>query len=108
VCDRIGIFVSGRLITVGTVDELAAELEDRFSFTVGVSGIDDPRSVLDLPGVTGVRRAEGRWVVTVDHDLRDELVAAVLSAGGHLNHLVREGADLDAIYHTYFGGGSEP
>src|SRR4029079_4612396 len=29
VCDRIGIFVRGRLVTVGTVDELAADLDDR-------------------------------------------------------------------------------
>jgi ABC-2 type transport system ATP-binding protein len=104
VCDRIGIFVSGRLVTTGTVDELAAELEERFAFSVGVTGVDDPRAVLGVADVTHIRRDEGRWTVTAERDVRDELVAAVLAAGGRLTHLSRIGADLDAIYHRYFGG----
>jgi len=107
VCDRIGIFVRGRLVRVGTVDELAAELDDRFAFSVGVSGIADPRSVLELPGVTRVERSEGRWSIVADHDVRSAVVTAVLDAGGGLTHLSRDGADLDAIYHRYFGEEAE-
>ena len=36
VCDRIGIFVQGPARGVGTIDELAAELVERWVFTVGV------------------------------------------------------------------------
>ncbi len=104
VCDRIGIFVKGRLVTVGTVDELAADLDDRVVLTVGLSGLDNPREVLAVPGVTSITRDEGRWSVAADRDVRDELVAAIVAAGGRLNHLTRDDADLDAIYHRYFGG----
>jgi ABC-2 type transport system ATP-binding protein len=107
VCDRIGIFVRGRLVTVGTIDELAARLADRFAFSIGVSGLDDPRRVLEIDGVTSIGRAEGRWTVTAEHDVRDELVEAVIRAGGRLTHLTLVGADLDAIYHRYFGGQSD-
>jgi ABC-2 type transport system ATP-binding protein len=104
VCDRIGIFVRGRLVTIGTVDELAARLADRFAFSIGVSGLDDTRRVLEVEDVTSIRRDEGRWTVTAERDVRDDLVDAVIGAGGRLTHLSRVGADLDAIYHRYFGG----
>jgi ABC-2 type transport system ATP-binding protein len=104
VCDRIGIFVKGRLVTVGTVDELAADLDDRVQITIGITGIDNPRAVLEVPGVTSITRDEGRWAVTAERDVRDELVSAILAAGGGLTHLSRDDADLDAIYHRYFGG----
>jgi ABC-2 type transport system ATP-binding protein len=104
VCDRIGIFVKGRLVTVGTVDELAADLDDRVQITVGITGIDNPRAVLEVPGVTSVTRDEGRWSVAAERDVRDELVTSIIAAGGGLTHLSRDDADLDAIYHRYFGG----
>ena len=104
VCDRIGIFVKGRLVTVGTVDELAADLDDRVQITIGITGIDNPRAVLEVPGVTSITRDEGRWAVAAERDVRDELVSAILAAGGGLTHLSRDDADLDAIYHRYFGG----
>ncbi|MAT04881.1 MAG: ABC transporter ATP-binding protein [Acidimicrobiaceae bacterium] len=106
VCDRIGIFVRGRLRACGTVDELADELDDRWVFDIGVADIDQPRDLLErLPGVSGCTRSEGRWLVHADHDIRIDLHRAVVAAGGRLFHLARREADLDAIYHRYFEGG---
>jgi ABC-2 type transport system ATP-binding protein len=103
VCDRIGIFVAGRLRACGTVDELAATLDDRWAFTVGVDGLSDVRSLLrSVPGVRSVDRSEGRWSVHADCDIRADLHAAVIDAGGRFSHLTRDRADLDAIYHRYF------
>lgn len=103
VCDRIGIFVAGKLRACGTVDELAATLDDRWSFSVGMAGVDDARSLLrSVPGVRTVERAEGRWSVGADRDVRADLHAAVVDAGGRFTHLTRDQADLDAIYHRYF------
>ncbi len=103
VCDRIGIFVQGRLRACGTVDELAASVDDRWVFDVGVGGVDQAGSLLhDVRGVDAVERSEGRWVLHADRDVREGVHAAVVDAGGHLTHLSRRGADLDAIYHRYF------
>ena len=103
VCDRIGIFVKGRLRACGTVDELATGIDDRWVFSVGVADVEAPDVVLRaIPGVRSVQRSEGRWLVQAERDLRSEIHEAVLRAGGRFTHLSREGADLDAIYHRYF------
>jgi ABC-2 type transport system ATP-binding protein len=104
VCDRIGIFVDGQLRACGTVDELAATLDDRWSFSVDVADVPDAQAL--LRGVDGVRqvvRSEGRWSVAADHDIRADLHRAVAELGGRFEHLARDRADLDAIYHRYFG-----
>jgi ABC-2 type transport system ATP-binding protein len=104
VCDRIGIFVAGKLRACGTVDELAATLDDRWSFTVGLADVDDARGLLSsLRGVKRVERSEGRWIVHADRDVRVPLHDAVTATGGRFTHLSRDRADLDAIYHRYFG-----
>jgi ABC-2 type transport system ATP-binding protein len=103
VCDRIGIFVQGRLRACGTVDELATGIDDRWVFSVGVADIDAADNVLRaIPGVRSVQRSEGRWLVQAERDVRSEIHDAVLRAAGRFTHLSREGADLDAIYHRYF------
>jgi ABC-2 type transport system ATP-binding protein len=103
VCDRIGIFVAGKLRACGTVDELAATLDDRWVFSVGFSDVDDGRALLlGVPGIKRVDRSEGRWVVSADCDIRHDLHEAVVAAGGRFTHLTRDRADLDAIYHRYF------
>jgi ABC-2 type transport system ATP-binding protein len=103
VCDRIGVFVKGKLVASGTIDALAAELVDRWVFTVGVIGLDDADGTLStLPGVVEAHRREGRWNLTATRDIRDELQRVVFGLGGRLTHLTRDGADLDAIYHRYF------
>ena len=104
VCDRIGIFVGGKLRACGTVDELAATLEDRWVFSVGLADVDDARALLaSVKGAKRVDRSEGRWTVTADRDVRLPLHDAVTAAGGRFTHLSRDRADLDAIYHRYFG-----
>ena len=107
VCDRIGVFVKGKLVASGTIDALAAELVDRWVFTVGVIGLDDAAGTLAaVPGVVDAHRREGRWNLTATRDIRDELQRIVYGQGGRLTHLTRDGADLDAIYHRYFRAGA--
>ncbi|MFP5488531.1 MAG: ABC transporter ATP-binding protein [Acidimicrobiia bacterium] len=106
VCDRIGIFVNGRLRACGTVDELADAIDDRWTFDVGVADLERPRDVLlSVPGVVECTRAEGRWTVNATGDVRADLHRVVVDAGGRFTHLARRQADLDAIYHRYFEGG---
>lgn len=106
VCDRIGIFVRGRLQACGTVDDLADQIDDRWVFDVGLADVEHPHELISsVPGVTDCRRTEGRWAVHADGDVRSELHRAVVGAGGRFTHLARREADLDAIYHRYFEGG---
>ena len=107
VCDRIGIFLRGRLVALGTMEKLAAALEDRWAVEVGVEGGTTPDLVAALervPGVNGVERDGELAVLAADHDVRPAVVDALLDAGHPPVHLRRRGADLDAIYHRYFTG----
>jgi len=109
VCDRIGIFVGGRLVGIGTVADLAGTLPGQWVFELGV---DPGPSVANLPdlfrSVAGVQEVEsdgpGRWIVTAGSDVHSELLAAVAGSGCAIDHFVRRGADLEAIYHRYFTG----
>jgi ABC-2 type transport system ATP-binding protein len=89
VCDRVGIFADGRLIGLGTVDELAA----RFGGRAARLRVDlDPLSLVDetafvarlgsIPGVTAVHPPDGPgsgWQVEVDPpDGRDDVRRAML------------------------------
>jgi ABC-2 type transport system ATP-binding protein len=109
VCDRIGIFLKGRLVAQGTLEKLAATVEDRWVIEVGV---DRTRSnladIVDaVPGVNAVDREGPIVVVTADHDVRPAVVDALADAGLRPVHLRRRGADLDAIYHRYFLGSTD-
>jgi ABC-2 type transport system ATP-binding protein len=108
VCDRIGIFVDGRLRACGTVDELASGLEHRWEFQVGLADVSDPVAVLRSIGpVASVARSEGDWLVSAQADIRPVLHQVVTDAGGRLTRLNRRTADLDVIYHRYFGHDDE-
>jgi ABC-2 type transport system ATP-binding protein len=104
VCDRIGIFLRGKLVALGTVDELTAELDDHWVIEVGVAEpeLDVPLAVGDIDGVESCVRSDGQWLIDADHDVRTAVVDAITDRGGHLIHLRRRDADLDAIYHRYF------
>ena len=111
VCDRIGIFVDGPAGGVGH-DRRAgrATLDDRWVFTVGVTGLDRRRAAARrVPGVVERRPPRGPLDAhRRPRRARRRCSDAVLDAGGSLTHLSRDGADLDAIYHRYFRQATEP
>jgi ABC-2 type transport system ATP-binding protein len=112
VCDRIGIFVAGQLVGLGTVGELAAELHDGWMFELGVDpGPSTTQLVEALGAVSGVSHLEvdgpGRWTINANRDVHVDLLGAVASTGCTIDHFVRRGADLDAIYHHYFIGSTD-
>ena len=106
VCDRIGIFVSGSLVALGSVAELAALLPGRFVYELGVDpAADDDDLVTRLRAVDGVDDVDTSvrpWLVAASYDCRHDLVRTVTGAGASLWHLRHQTADLDAIYHRYF------
>jgi ABC-2 type transport system ATP-binding protein len=108
ICDRVGIFVAGRMVAQGSTQELAAGLTvGPRVFEVGVDG--DPGLVTaTLGAVPGVGAAEksprlaATWQVTAEGDVSADLAAALVGAGLQLRSLVRVGEDLDEVYRHYY------
>jgi len=113
VCDRVGIFVDGKLVAVGPMNELARRVAGE-GMTVEVAVATDPSaagSVLErVDGVSSVRRDhrdERLLIVEVERDVRAELVSALVAAEAPPLHVRRRGDELDEIYRRYFGMSEE-
>jgi ABC-2 type transport system ATP-binding protein len=108
VCDRVGIFVGGKLVTQGRVEALADRLfTGAVTVEVGVDG--DPKRVEEalrsIPAVQQVerdRRDPKVWRVTAGEDAPNRVATAL--AGRHIaiRHLRRLGEELDELYRRYF------
>jgi ABC-2 type transport system ATP-binding protein len=111
VCDRVGIFVAGRMVAEGPMAELADRVaQGPVTVEVGVEGdaADIERVLRSVPGVERVGRDERDprlWLVEADRDVRDALARAVVSEDLTLHQLRRHGNELDEIYRRYFQEG---
>jgi ABC-2 type transport system ATP-binding protein len=107
ICDRVGIFIDGRLIAHGRVAELAGTiLGGPAVIEVGVSGeaAGAGSIIAAVPGVNAVQADPldpQRFIVTTDSDVRVPLVEALTRAGVPPVHLRRRGDELDAIYRRF-------
>jgi ABC-2 type transport system ATP-binding protein len=111
VCDRVGIFVAGRMVAEGPMSELADRLaEGPVTIEVGVEGkaADVKRVLGSVAGVERVERDDRDprlWLVGADRDVREEIARALVSGDLSLRQLRRSGDELDNIYHRYFQEG---
>jgi ABC-2 type transport system ATP-binding protein len=105
VCDRIAILLRGRLVANGPVAELTAAVDGRVTIELECDGLDGNLDgiVRAVPSVRTVSREGSMVVISADRDVRAELASSVVSHGGRLQLLRRRGADLDALYHRWFG-----
>ena len=115
VCDRVGIFVSGRLLACGDIDSLSEQLFSDESFMI--EGVLDPgirassleedlkmtkQQLQDIPGVSEVRIEEHRFIVSSSRNVAPEVAAIIVGGGLHLNSLSNREYGLDEIYTRYF------
>lgn len=114
VCDRVGIFASGRLVGLGSVPELAAAFGGgATNVEVTFEGVGDP-AVADrvettlraIPGVGAVSRAKRSdepWTVNVaaggaGSDVRESILATSASERLRLSSIRASTRSLDEIY----------
>lgn len=105
ICDRVGLFVDGRLIASGRIDELAAQVQAEGGnvFETAAVPYDGFEAFLkNLGNVQTVERQGELYVVRSACDIRRELLRKALEQGYTLTHLRTRGGDLDEIYRKYF------
>jgi ABC-2 type transport system ATP-binding protein len=107
VCDRVAIFVKGKVVAQGTPHDLAAVDHGknvRVEFRLG----GDPtkaRAQLEAVGtVSGVApgRVPGSWVGELDSSALAPTVSGLVSGGADVIGVHRLDEDLETIYRRYF------
>ena len=110
ICDRVGIFVRGRLIAQGKIEALAGQIfGDQPVIELGCQPLTPAleEAIRAQDGVIEVWRQDDRLLVRCREDLRERLVRIVLDQGASLRHLALRGHSLEDIYRRYFREGSE-
>ncbi|MBW5446730.1 ATP-binding cassette domain-containing protein [Cohnella sp. CFH 77786] len=123
ICDRVGLFVRGKLIASGDIDTLSRQLDGapahRIELDVSASTGELEESLLGIEGVSSVARKEQdqlasasasndapvTLVVSSDTDLSADLADFIIRRGFRLYGLRPHRYGLDDIYHRYFEGG---
>jgi ABC-2 type transport system ATP-binding protein len=109
VCDRVGLFVEGKLIASGDIPTLSRQLfsEDAVAVTLEVYEVK-PELITALRKVEGVQtiHQDGQVLTIGCHwDITPNLVRAAVDADASVMQLTKKQYGLDEIYHRYFEGG---
>jgi ABC-2 type transport system ATP-binding protein len=124
ICDRVGLFVRGKLIAVGDIDTLSRQLDGAPMHRVEIdvapaSAAESLKTALrELDGVSDIalkdsdqlsvgadNQAFVTLVVSSDNDLTPQIAETVIRQGSQLFGLRPHRYGLDDIYHRYFEGG---
>jgi ABC-2 type transport system ATP-binding protein len=104
VCDRVALFQSGKIMLIGTVEELGRQvLGGGFAVEVEAQGQGLAERLRQIPGVRSVEEiGADRLRLLAERDVRPEAAAAVVGAGGRLTRLSVEEPSLEVIYTRFF------
>jgi ABC-2 type transport system ATP-binding protein len=121
-CDRVGIFVKGKLLAEGDILSLSKKLFSGNLYVVEVM-IEPPKSGTGLPGneiyqtewmkgvlrpvegVGSVSRVGEVFRIECSTNIVADIASAIVKSGVGLNYLNRKEYGLDDIYYRYFEGG---
>lgn len=124
VCDRVGLFVGGRLLAEGNIQTLSNKLfgHSPYSIEVGIAGfskddhsygvngdtIEELKNALRyLDGIIAIKRNNDRFHIECSHDVTSEVARAVIESGARLIYLSKTEYGLNDIYYRYFEGGED-
>ncbi len=123
ICDRVGLFVQGRMIASGAIDTLSRQLDGAPAYRIELDVLPWNESLetalRGVDGVTDVQLTPGGGladsnspnaelatvVVSGTEDTTAGLTKAVIDAGASLFGVRPLRYGLDDIYHRYFEGG---
>ncbi|MFZ5823965.1 MAG: ABC transporter ATP-binding protein [Bacillota bacterium] len=112
VCDRVGIFVQGRMLACGPVDQLAEQALAGDPLLLSLEVDPCSPALLEalgrIDGVTGVEEGAGRrLLLRCRHDVRPAVNRLVAESGAAILHLSLAGRTLDDIYRRFFQAGGD-
>jgi len=107
ICDRVGIFVKGKLIACGPIEQLGKQLQNEgfYSLSVKTEPADEKCQELlaAMDGVTGVsKETDGSFKVESKTDVHRQILQRLMQEGYSIAQMRQEGGDLDEIYRRFF------
>ena len=106
ICDRVGIFVHGKLVACGEICELGRQIqiENGYSFEVDAQpgGEALVQALREMDCVAEAELSEGLAVARASEDVRGQVARRLMESGFTVTHLRQRGGDLDEIYARYF------
>lgn len=114
VCDRVGLFVNGKLLAEGNVQTLSEKLfaNSPYIIEVAVSGAKATTGWLTdilkpLDGIKSIRPKNDVFEIECAGDLTSTIARTIVESGAALNYLNKKEYGLDEIYLRYFEGGEK-
>ncbi|MFA7107847.1 MAG: ABC transporter ATP-binding protein [Sphaerochaetaceae bacterium] len=105
VCNRVGLFSQGSLITYGTVKELSEEQfgTNRIINLTLEEDADISEITHSIEGINQTRKiAPGQWIFTCTKDIRSKLVKALVDNRLNINSVNLQLHSLEDIYRSFF------
>jgi len=124
VCDRVGLFVNGKLLAQGDIHSLSRQLFSgspwvtEVKITAGSAGkasqVAEPAgiewlgSVLKpVEGIEKITRTHDNYIIECSRDVSATIARKIIESGAELDYLNRKEYGLDDIYYRYFEGGKQ-
>ena len=110
VCDHLALFVHGKVIADGTVQNLSVKLfgNEPFIISAGISqngnNVNIEEDLKKIDGVTNIGRDKDLLNIGCSKDVTPEIARVIVNSGLNLNYLHRKEYGLDEIYNRYFEG----
>jgi len=104
VCDRVALFNRGRIVLMGSVSELGRQVLGGATYVdIEAEGKGLADQLAAVPGVRSVETPRANcFHLLTERDVRPEVAAAVVAAGGRLMRLSVQEPSLETIYTRYF------
>lgn len=117
VCDRVGLFVKGKLLDEGDIQSLSKRLfaDKPVIITIGSGSFPQrlqsadfsklEKRLKEIESINAINIVDERLVLTCSSDVTAEIAKLFVTFDYPLNHLVKREYGLDDIYNLYFEGG---
>jgi ABC-2 type transport system ATP-binding protein len=106
ICDRVGIFVKGRMIASGAIDELGSQLLAGEELVIEVIAEPFDEELINIckskDGVQDIKKRGRMLILHCAKDIRQFLSKTIVDSGYKLLHMYLRGVSLDDIYQRYF------
>jgi len=114
VCDRVGIFVRGKLIAEGHIHELSRQLFENEPYTIhaeiapteAVKSKALTEKLQQLEGVLTLQQDGTKMQLGCSADISENIARTIVESGTGLRSLHQREHGLDDIYNRYFQGGA--